>query len=176
MLMQVYTPSPKPGVLLLAHVGRSAVGQIYLPDPRARPAVDVAEIAPLRVVGDDHEQPVLAVSRRWCLDRRLQNLGEKFVGHRIRPEVSDRARRMDSLEQPDFAHGFLRRNSTTPSSASQNPCGAERFLADILGPPRRSEERTSFPAPMSNRATLGYSDAIAQVVRIQTGAAALMAA
>src|SRR5215472_10491377 len=106
MLVQVDSPSPKPGVLLLSHMGRSAVGQIYLPDPRTRPAVDVADISPLGVVGDDHEQPVLTVSRRWCLDRRLQNLGEEFVGHRVRPEVSDRARRVDRFEQPSFAHGF----------------------------------------------------------------------
>src|SRR5215469_15247572 len=74
MLVQVDTPSPKPSVLLLGHMGRSAVGQVYLPDPRTRPAVDIADISPLGVVGDDHEQPVLPVSRRWCLDPACRTL------------------------------------------------------------------------------------------------------
>ena len=105
MRVQVDTPSPKLPILLLGHMGWSAVAEIYLPDPCTGPAVDVADSAALCVVGNDHEQPVLAVSRGWCLDRCLQNLGEKFVGHRVRPEVSDRAGRMDRFEQSDFAHG-----------------------------------------------------------------------
>src|SRR5258708_6828175 len=130
MLVQVDTPSQKSGVLLLGHMGWSAVAQIDIPNPRTRPAVDVADIAPLCVIGNDHEQPVLAASCGWCLHRRLQNLGEKFVGHRVRPEVSDRARGMERFEQPDFAHGsFLRRTEALalPNLSSKSLYFAKRI-------------------------------------------------
>jgi hypothetical protein len=146
-----------------AGIDAGSIAQIYLPDPRTRPTVDVGDLAPLRVVSHDHKQPVLAVSRGWRLDRSLQNLGEDFVGDWVRPKVSDRARRMDRLEQSDFAHGFSPSN-TGIGAANLPPNDPSRILELQTGP----KWANFVPVPMSKGVTLDYADAAARLAQVRT--------
>src|SRR5690242_21874389 len=87
-----------PAVLPLAEVRRTAARRIDSYGDVGGLAVDDAELSPQLRVAHHDKGPALGVSTRRCADRRIEDLCDQVLRHRIGFESADGSGRIDRLE------------------------------------------------------------------------------
>src|SRR5437764_10413159 len=109
MVPEIGAGGHQPGELPLGRVSGAAAGGIDGFGYVRGLAVDRTELLPQVGVADDEECPVLRVAAGGGADRRVEDLGDQLLRHRVWLEAADRSSRIDRLEQSDVRHRQLPR-------------------------------------------------------------------